>query len=76
MKLTVNVACPFTREAVPKIVAPSLSVALPVGTAAVPRTESENVTGWFTVAGFGFELTVIETRACATVIDSGAELAA
>ena len=56
----VNVACPLlSSEAVPRVLAPSVKVTVPVGVPPLPFTVAAKVTGWPNVLGFGVEANVV-----------------
>jgi hypothetical protein len=57
----VSVATPPLSGAVPRIVAPSLNVTVPVGE--VPVTVAAKVTAWPTLLGFGEELREVDAAA-------------
>ncbi len=55
-----NMACPLlSSEAVPRVVAPSVKVTVPVGVPPLPFTVAAKVTGWPNVLGFGVEANVV-----------------
>jgi hypothetical protein len=74
--VALKLAWPPESDAVPRVVAPSLNVTVPVGVplpGALTATLAVKVTGSFKPEGFTLELTVAEVEAC-TIWVSAAEV--
>ena len=65
---TGNVATPWLRLIVPIVVAPSVNVTVPVGTAVPPLTVAVKVIELPTVAGLGEEVREVELEAATVMV--------